>query len=138
MFKNGILWQILQAKRYVLTMSKRFEILYILSYLWSFCVGKLLAVALIIFLNFWKSYTRDFSQNHHSNDFFSFLRSYIFIIQNPVGPRIGCCITLARIMGVKINFTWIWAVIMDLEGYKVAPRRKNVVLVQVSSTKKTM
>ena len=55
-----------------------------------------------------------------------------------MGPRIGCCSNSARTMGVKINFTWMWAVIMDSRGHKVASRSKNVVVVQVLSTKKTM
>ena len=69
---------------------------------------------------------------------FWFLRSYIFIVHNSLVLRIGCSNTLARTMWVKINFTWIWAVITDLGWHKVAPRGKNVNLVQISSTKKTM
>ena len=48
------------------------------------------------------------------------------------------CSTSVRIMWVKINFTWIWAVIIDLGLYKVNPRDKNAILVQISSTKKTL
>ena len=70
--------------------------------------------------------------------YFWSLRSYIFIIHNLLVSKIGCTITLGRIMWGKISFTWIWTVIMDLGWHKVAPRGKNVNLAQVSSTKKTM
>ena len=39
---------------------------------------------------------------------------------------------------VSQQTVWIWAVTMDLGGHKVDPRDKNAILVQVSSTKKTM
>ena len=52
--KNGILGQILQVKKSMLAILKRFEILYILSYLQWFCSGKFSALALIFFLIFWK------------------------------------------------------------------------------------
>ena len=49
-----ILGQILPTKKSMLAISKRLEILHILSSLQWLCVCKLSALALIIFLNFWK------------------------------------------------------------------------------------
>ena len=46
------------------------------------------------------------------------------------------CSTLASIMWVKVNYRWIWTVIMDLKRHKVDPRGRNTILVQISSTKK--
>ena len=73
--------------------------------------------------------------------FLSFWNCFYSAILNRKHLKFGLAIHLHEMISKtnvkgKINFTWIWAVIMDLGGHKVAPSSKIVVLVQISSSEK--
>ena len=102
---------------------------------------KILKIYRVLFRNYDRRKYGHCSLDTEPLKFLSFWNCFYSAIFNRKHLKFGLAIHFHEMISKthakgKINFTWIWAVIMDLRGHQVAPSCKIVVLVQISSSKK--